>query len=77
MVDYCRMVEWVGDVVGMGRRHMFTGKRDDSKDPDVNERIILKLIYNKWDVNSWTGLIRYGIKASGALLRKVISSLLT
>jgi hypothetical protein len=27
------------------------------KDPDVNERIILKFIYNKWDVRFWTGFI--------------------
>jgi hypothetical protein len=56
---------------------MLTGKRYDSKDPDVNKRIILKSIYNKWDVNSWTGLIWYRIEASGAFLRKVINSMLT
>jgi hypothetical protein len=55
---------------------MLTRKRYDSKDPNVNERIILKSIYNKWDVISWTGSIWYRIKASSALLRKVINSML-
>jgi len=48
---------WVGDVVRMERRQMHTRKRDYSEDPNVHEKIILKLFLNKLDVKSWTGLI--------------------
>ena len=48
---------------------MLTRKSDYSQDPCLNERIILKFILNKWDGNSWTEFIWYGIKASEKLLR--------
>jgi len=37
-------------------------------DPGLDERIMLRLICRKWDVESWTGLIWLRIRASGRLL---------
>jgi len=31
-------------------------ERDHLGDPSVDERIILRLIFRKWDVGVWTGL---------------------
>ena len=38
------------------------------KDPEVYERIILKCIFNRWDIGPWTGLISFRIRAGGGLL---------
>jgi len=49
-----------GHVTGMGRGEGNTefwwgnlGERDDRGDPGVDGRIILKLIFRKWDVAVW------------------------
>ena len=46
----------------MGRREVYTGfwwgnlrEIDHLEDPGVDERIILKLIFRKWDVGAWIG----------------------
>jgi hypothetical protein len=31
------------------------GGRDNVEDPDIDGRIILRLIFRKWDVGVWTG----------------------
>ena len=54
----------------MGRVEVYTGvwwenlrERDHLGDQDVKGRIILKWIFRKWDVRTWTGLtcLRIGI----------------
>jgi hypothetical protein len=47
----------------MGREEACTGfwwenlrKRDHLLDPDINVRIILRIIFRKWDVVVWIGL---------------------
>jgi hypothetical protein len=37
------------------------------KDPDIDKRIILKWIFEKWD-GAWTGLIWLRIKTGGEIL---------
>jgi len=32
-------------------------ERDHLGDPDLDRKIILRWIFRKWDVGSWTGLI--------------------
>jgi hypothetical protein len=43
-------------------------ERDNLEDPGLDERIILRWIFRKWDVGAWTGLIWYKIGAGGGLL---------
>jgi hypothetical protein len=38
------------------------------KDPGVDERIILKFIFEKWDGRTWTGSIWLRIGTGGGLL---------
>ena len=33
------------------------GERDHSENPGVDGRIILRLMFKKWDVGAWTGLV--------------------
>jgi hypothetical protein len=42
--------------------------KDNLKDPSVDGRIILRYIFRKWDVGSWTGLLRLGVGTSGGYL---------
>jgi len=37
------------------------GERDHLEDPDVDESIILRWIFMKWDAGAWTGLMWLGI----------------
>ena len=32
--------------------------RDHLEDPGVDERIILRCLFRKWDLGAWTGLVR-------------------
>ena len=54
------MMRCVWDV--WGRREVYTGfwwrnlrDRDHLEDPGVDGKIILRLIFRKWDVGTWTG----------------------
>jgi hypothetical protein len=38
------------------------------EDPGVDERIILKLIFEQWDGRAWTGSIWLRIRTGGGLL---------
>ena len=45
-----------------GRGELYTGfwwanlrERDPWGDPGINERILIRLIFTKWDVGVWTG----------------------
>jgi len=41
---------------GEGERWGNLRERDHFEDPGVDERIILRWIFRKWDVGVWTGL---------------------
>jgi hypothetical protein len=56
-------MRWAGLVARMGSGDACTGfwwgnlrKRDHWGDPGVDERLILRWIFRKWDVGVWTGL---------------------
>ena len=40
-------------------------ERDHLEDPGVDERIILRRVFRKWDVGAWTGLIWLRIGTGG------------
>jgi len=40
-------------------------ERDHLDDPDIDGRIILRRIFNKWDLGSWTGFIWLKIGTGG------------
>jgi hypothetical protein len=70
-----RRMRWVGHVAWMGRGEPCAGLwwgnlRDKGHwgDPDVDGRIILKLIFRKWDVGVWTGLGWLRIETGGGQL---------
>jgi hypothetical protein len=51
-----RKTSWAGHVARVGEKERYTGfwwgnlrKRDQLEDASVNERIILKWIFRKWD----------------------------
>jgi hypothetical protein len=56
------------------RRHAYrvlVGKseeRDHLEDPGVDERVILRWIFRKWDVGAWTGSIWLRIGTGGGQL---------
>jgi hypothetical protein len=59
----------------IGREEVYTGhwwrnlrERQHSEDLCVDERIILKLIFKKWDGETWTGLIGLRKGTAGWLL---------
>jgi hypothetical protein len=43
-------------------------ERDHFEEPGVDGRIILKLIFKKWDGMAWSGLIWIRIETGGGLL---------
>jgi hypothetical protein len=43
-------------------------ERDHLEDPDANGKIILKWIFRKWYVRSWTGLMWLRIGTGGRCL---------
>jgi len=58
-----------------GRREVHTGywwgnlrESDHFGDPGVDGRVILRLIFRKWDVGGWTGLICFRIRTGGGHL---------
>jgi hypothetical protein len=48
-------------------------ERDHLDDPGVNERIILKCFFKKWDGEASTGLIWLGIGTGGRLVNVVMN----
>jgi hypothetical protein len=70
-----RRMRWAVHVALMGKRggayRVWWGnlrKRDYLEDADVNGRIILRWIFRKWNVGSWTGLVWLSIGTGGAHL---------
>ena len=64
------------NVARMGGGKTYTGfwwgilrERDDLTDPGVDGTIILKWIYRKWNLGSWTVLIWLRTGTGGGLLR--------
>jgi hypothetical protein len=62
-------------VARMGRGEVYTGfwwgnlrERNHMEDPDIDRRIILKWIFRKWDVVTWTGSVCLRIGTSGGHL---------
>jgi hypothetical protein len=57
-----------------GRVEVYSGFRwrnlreRNREDPGVDGRIILRLIFRKWDESTWTGLIWLGIWTGGGNL---------
>ena len=64
--------EWDGGVcstyVWEERRVQGFGEETWGKDPDINERIILRWIFRKWDVGAWTGSMWLRIGTGGGRL---------
>ena len=51
-----RRMRWAGHVARMGERRWGNQReRDHLEDPGVDARIILRLVFRKWDVWVWTG----------------------
>jgi hypothetical protein len=68
-------MRWVVHVARMGRGEACTGfwwlnmrERDHLVGPGVDRRIILRLIFRKWDVGVWIGLSWLRIKTGGGHL---------
>ena len=72
MGDKIKNNEVGGHVARMGERRgvyrVLVGKlmeRDHLGDQGVDESIIRRWIFRKWDVGAWTGLIRFKIGTGG------------
>jgi hypothetical protein len=70
-----RRMRWAGHVArmgeGRGAYRILVGRRDGRRPlgrPRLDERIILKSIFKKWDGGSWTGMIWLRIGTGGGLL---------
>jgi len=71
-----RGMRWAGHTSCRGRGEVYTGfcwgklrERDHLEDPGVDGRIILRWIFTKWDVLTWTGSSWLRIGTGGGLLR--------
>jgi hypothetical protein len=70
-----RRMRWMGYAERMGRGEVYTGfwwgnlmERDHLEDPGVDRRIILRCIFGKWYVGTWTGSICLRIGTGGRRL---------
>jgi hypothetical protein len=59
----------------LGRREVYRGlwwgnlrEKNHLEDPGIDERIILRWIFRKWNCGAWTGLIWLRIGTRGELL---------
>ena len=75
LVIKSRIMSWAGHVARIGRGEACTGfwwgnlrERDHLGDPGLDERIILRWIFRKWDVGVWTGWSWLRIGTGGGLL---------
>jgi hypothetical protein len=65
-----RRMRWAGHVTRMGEMRILGlgGETWEKEAPDVDGRIILRWIFKKWDVESWTGLICLMLGTGSGLL---------
>jgi hypothetical protein len=70
-----RRIGWAGNVERRGRREAYTEfwsgylrERDRLGDPGIDERIILRWIFRKWNVRIWTGSTWLRIRTDGGHL---------
>jgi hypothetical protein len=63
-----RRMRWAVHEARMGRREGNLWERDHLDDPGLDERIILRWIFRKWDVEVLTGLIWLRIGTGGGHL---------
>jgi hypothetical protein len=70
-----RRMRWAEHVARMGQGEACTGfwwgnlrERDHWGDPDLDERIIIRRIFKKWNVRVWTGLSWLRIETGGGHL---------
>jgi hypothetical protein len=56
-----RRMRWAGHVARVGEREMYAGfwwgnlkEREHLEDPGLDGRIILRVIFRKWDMRIWT-----------------------
>jgi len=68
-------MRWAGHVARLGRVKVYTGfwwgnlrERDHLEDPDIYGRIILRWIFRKWDVRTWTSSMWLRIRRVGGHL---------
>ena len=66
-----RRMRWVGYAARMGALVGKPEERDFLKDPHIDDRIMLRWIFRKWDVGIWTGLswLRIGTGGGHLLMR--------
>jgi hypothetical protein len=64
-----RRVRWAGHVERMGERCVYRVLLGNLREgPVVDERIILRWIFRRWDAGEWTGLIWLSRGTGGGLL---------